>query len=222
LKKGCGCQHAGVVLFKTAPIVIESFFCWFEGQAREQPEGNAGNEIGQALMIIASPASSNKADSISAKPRAMTAIDALVPKHFNKVLILRDIIRPIILADTQIPTAFPAITAIPTQSTPPVTEAAAKSHVPIASITIPSTSSMTGPAKIVMPSGVSSFYFSDKILAVIPAEVAVDMIHRKRQGGAHRPSGFSKNIPENNEAVTLPNKNENNTPPIPTRLPVNE
>ena len=53
---------------------------------------------------------------------------------------------------------------------------AAMMPLPIAKTIKPSTSSITAPAIIVVPSSESIFFFSERMRAVMPTDVAVDII----------------------------------------------
>ena len=87
---------------------------------------------------------------------------------------------------------------------------------------IPRTSSNTAAAKIVTPSGESIFFLSDKILAVIPTDVAVDMTPRKRQTGSAKFPISPVKAFKMNMAETSPKTKEKTTPPIPIIPPETE
>ena len=105
---------------------------------------------------------------------------------------------------------------------------------PIASTTMPRTSSITALAIIVTPSRESIFLRSDRILAVIPTDVAVPSMPMNRAGGENMErlsnigigmkwcSSVSPSHGSGMDAHQLPRRNETTTPPTPIISPANE
>ena len=89
---------------------------------------------------------------------------------------------PTAVPTSQTPNAFTAVAPMESHesgATAPVSGFGfweAMMPMPIASTMMPRTSSMTAPAMIVTPSSESIFFFSERMRAVMPTEVAVDMI----------------------------------------------
>ena len=95
----------------------------------------------------------------------------------------------------------------------------------------PSTSSITAPAMMDTPSSESIFLRSDRIRAVMPTLVAVDMmpmyigaasIMACARGISERYLNLSKNSGSRYTAQRLPSTKEPTTPPIPTMSPTKE
>ena len=86
---------------------------------------------------------------------------------------------------------------------------------------MPSTSSITAPARMVTPSGESSLRFSERMRAVMLTEVAVDMTPRKMQAG-WRKLKWPPMMPGSSHMPSIaPTANEAITPPRPTKPPAN-
>ncbi|MPM59667.1 hypothetical protein SDC9_106513 [bioreactor metagenome] len=75
---------------------------------------------------------------------------------------------------------------------------------------------MTAAARIVVPSGESILFFSERIRAVMPTLVAVLKIPRKRQRGSMKEAD-SSTMPS-----ATPKANDTTTPPSPTTVPATE
>ena len=113
------------------------------------------------------------------------AIVAMTTGERNAFLRKSDILRaaktPIAVAPSHTPNAFAATSPISPQSMPSAPAApprafAAIMPLPIARTISPSTSSITAPAMMVVPSSLSIFLRSERIRAVMPTDVAVDMM----------------------------------------------
>ncbi len=89
----------------------------------------------------------------------------------------------------------------------------------IARTMIPPTSSITAPARMVTPSGDSIFFFSERILAVIPTEVAVAIAPKKSVCGEKKPIDLPNSGLEKNKATSIPKRKEKIIPPTPTKPP---
>ena len=135
-------------------------------------------------MIIASPMNSKKPARTSASPKAIVAMTTgLLKTFFRNFAMYRAKTRPTAVAPSHTPNALRATKPISPQSiAPPAAPVfaaawfAAMMPLPIARTMRPSTSSITAPAMIVTPSSESIFFFSERMRAVIPTDVAVDMM----------------------------------------------
>ena len=135
-------------------------------------------------MIIASPMNSKKPARTSARPKAIVAITTgLLNTVFRNFAMYRANRSPTAVAPSHTPNALSATNPISPQSIPPAAAPvfaaawlAAMMPLPIARTMRPRTSSITAPAMIVTPSSESIFFFSERMRAVMPTEVAVDMI----------------------------------------------
>ena len=116
----------------------------------------------------------------------------------------------------------PAVTAPPAAFAATV---APMMPLPMASTMRPSTSSITAPAMIDTPSSESIFLRSERMRAVMPTEVAVDMMPMYMGGAsmqawmngiwARWPNLTAKNFGSSTTAQRSPNRNEPITPPMP-------
>ena len=172
-----------------------------------------------APIIIASPCFSKKPPRSNAIPKAQ------IEKSYECLKILRNFAiflenkRPAAVNTSHIPKARAAIKRILTPSIetcPPSEFKAATIPITTARRIIPRTSSKTAEARIVTPSGESIFFLSDKMRAVIPTEVAVDIIPRKRH--------LTSIIPQPKSIIPAmsPKRNEATTPPRPITPPARE
>ena len=140
--------------------------------------------ITYAPIIIAKPMLSKKPARISDKPNAIVAITVGERNANLRNLAIRRAARtPMIVAPSQTPNDLSATKPICPQSieasaapAPALLRLAAIIPLPIARTTRPKTSSTTAPAIIVVPSSESSFLRSERMRAVIPTDVAVDII----------------------------------------------
>ena len=137
--------------------------------------------ITYAPMIIASPIISKKPARTSARPNAIVAITTGdLKRNFKSRARYRAASTPISVAPSHTPNALAATNPISPQSMPspppPPARVATMMPLPMASTMRPSTSSMTAPAMIVVPSSESIFFFSERMRAVMPTDVAVDMM----------------------------------------------
>ena len=139
--------------------------------------------ITYAPMIMASPMNSKIPARTRERPNAKVAITCGFLNRLSRPEILRANNTPTSVAPNQTPKALIATSPIDPQLTavevPPCAAAeivAAIMPLPIASTIKPSTSSITAPAMIETPSSESIFLRSERIRAVMPTEVAVDII----------------------------------------------
>ena len=130
-------------------------------------------------MMSVSPIDSNSPAITSERPKARVAIATGLRKNFKSHEILRASRMPMTVPPSQTPKAFAATLPMPSQLTELPASAfplAAMMPMPMARTIMPRTSSMTAPAMIVTPSSVSIFRRSERMRAVMPTDVAVDMI----------------------------------------------
>ncbi len=116
------------------------------------------------------------------------------------------------------PKAFAAIRPIslPSMEPPPLELRIVTIPRITAKSTIPNTSSKTAAASVVTPSGESIFFWSDKMRAVIPTEVAVERIPKNKHRGSMK-DALMRNTP-----TRSPNTKEKTTPKIPMMPPATE
>jgi len=139
-------------------------------------------------MIKASPGFSSKPARINDKPKASTEKSILFLNDFKnedknlEQSNINDVTR------SQIPKIFPALASINCTEIllPALVEVADDIPNTTAKIIIQITSSKTDADKIVTPSGESSFFRSERVLAVIPTEVVVAITPKKRQRGSQK------------------------------------
>ena len=135
-------------------------------------------------MIMARPMYSKNPARIMESPNASVAMACGFLKSFSNQEILRATSTPMSVAPSHTPNAFTATMPIapqftPAEAVPPAALAArvaAMMPLPIARTMRPRTSSMTAPAMIETPSSESIFLRSERMRAVMPTEVAVDMM----------------------------------------------
>ena len=132
-------------------------------------------------MIIARPMHSKNPASISARPNAIVAMTmGDLKQALRNFAIQRAASTPTSVAPSHTPNAFAATKPISPQSMPspplPPARAATMMPLPMASTMRPSTSSITAPAIMDTPSSESIFLRSERMRAVMPTLVAVDMM----------------------------------------------
>ena len=167
---------------------------------------------------MASPCFSKMPASKSAIPSAQMEKSYWCLKNFKNEAIFFEKIRPSALKPSQIPKALSAMSSIAVKLIDPPPDPFITATIPrtTASMMMPSTSSKTAAASMVTPSGESIFFWSESIRAVMPTEVAVESIPRKRQRGSMN-GASRRSIP-----TPAPLAKENTTPPRPTRPPTTE
>ena len=144
----------------------------------------SASPITYAPMIIARPMYSKNPASASARPKAIVAITTGLLNAFLRNFAIQGAARsPIAVAPSQTPNALSATRPIAPQSIAPAAVPAFATAwfatmmpLPIASTMRPRTSSITAPAMIVTPSSESICFFSERMRAVMPTEVAVAMM----------------------------------------------
>ena len=176
--------------------------------------------------------------SIIDSPNASVAIECSLLKSFRSHAIFRAKMTPMNVAPSQTPNAFTATMPILSHGTPVDSPPAAAASVaamiplPIARTIRPRTSSITAPAMMVTPSSESIFLRSDSIRAVMPTEVAVDIMPMYIGAAcitacpngidASDPNLSGKKCGSRYTAQRSPKRKLNTTPPIPTIDPTNE
>ena len=192
-----------------------------------------------APMIMASPMNSKKPASIIERPNARVAIASGLFRSLRSQEIFLATSTPMRVAPSHTPKAFTATIPILPHGTPvsaaavPVAATVAPMMpFPIASTIRPSTSSITAPAMMVTPSSESIFFRSERMRAVIPTEVAVDIMPMYIGAAcmmacpmcivARFPNVPGKNFGSRYTAHRSPNKKLKITPPRPTSDPTNE
>ena len=157
-----------------------------------------------------------------ATPRAAIEKSVAPPNKRTKRAIFFERRMKTTVATSQIPKALRAIRPIlPPERDAPLPKA---ETIPMTTArrTIPKTSSKTAAARMVTPSGESIFFLSERMRAVIPTEVAVDMIPRKRHFTSKRPEHSIPKTGRMNMAQPAPKKKETTTPPKPMIPPETE
>ena len=199
-------------------------------------------------MMSVSPSASKRPAITSESPNASVPIATGDLKSFSSQEIFFASTSPITVPPSHTPIAFSAVLPICPHGMPPCSAppeaapavCAPMMPMPIASTMMPSTSSITAPAIIVTPSSESILRRSDRMRAVMPTDVAVDMIPMNSAAGSSTafitspawtyPCSFARHsIPPRMSGITLtaytahrsPNRNESTTPPIPTSDPAN-
>ncbi len=199
-----------------------------------------------APMMSVRPSASKAPAMTRASPNASVAIAPGALKSLRSHEMRRASTTPTAVPTSHTPNAFTAVAPMESHESGAISPVSgfgfceAMMPMPIASTMMPRTSSMTAPAMIVTPSSESIFFFSERIRAVMPTEVAVDMMPMNIAAGERiaftsspcftsSPSSARHWIPpsmsgRNVVAYTAhrsPKRKENTTPPIPTSEPAN-